>query len=290
MSAHQSLIKTFLLFLIAPAIFLFLPKTAFAQVVINEFVPDASPEWVEFYNSGSTEVDLSNYYFDDDNTLFVDGQVQTGTADPGSDPIKLSGILSSSSSCFLNLTTYLNNDEDTPSLLSSQDGTLIDSYHYTSTEADKSFVRVPDGGSWQVGQTPSKSSIQCSNLAPTPTPSPIPEPTATPQPENTPTPTPTPKPPTPTPTKKPTLTPTPSPTPTPTGEILGEEATSAAQEPSPTPEVLGEVKNPSNLLPLLPKILIGLGLFFLLAAAGFLFFPKMKRYNIKKDEESSNSS
>jgi hypothetical protein len=179
------LLRILFAFLIASSIFLFLPKTAFAQVVINEFVPNATPEWVEFYNAGSP-VDLANCYFDDDNVLIVNGAVQKGAPDPGSDPIQLSGILSPGNTCFLELASYLNNGTDTPSLFLN-DGSLIDSYQYTSTEPDKSFTRVPDGGSWQASQTPSKSPNKCSDLVPSPAPTSLPTLVST----STPTPTPT---------------------------------------------------------------------------------------------------
>src|SRR3989344_5458275 len=91
-------------------LFLGIPKTVSAgEVVINEFLPNVSQEWVEFYNKGDSPVDLADYYFDDDNVFVVDGQVQVGILDPGSDPTKLSGVLQTSTVCYLDLTTYLNN-------------------------------------------------------------------------------------------------------------------------------------------------------------------------------------
>ncbi len=248
-----------------------------AQVVINEFVPDASQEWVEFYNSGGSPVDLSDYYFDDDNTLIVDGQIQIGTPDPGSDPIKLLGILPAISTCFLNLTTYLNNDGDTPSLFLSN-GTLVDSYSYTSSQPDKSFARVPDGGSWLADQIPTKSATSCSSLAPTPSPTATATVTATATATAAPTATPTP---TPTPTK----TPTPKATVKPKVEAASTEGPQASNVsdlrsqlaiPTPTGLVAGEEK---KIFPFFPALLIVLGLGFM-GTAGYLLYKKIKsEYN-----------
>lgn len=184
---------------------LFLSKSsAFASdVVINEIFPNppsGEKEWVEFYNTAESLIDLSNYYFDDDDILLVDGQIQKGTSDPGSDPQKLSGILSSKSTCFLDLTSYLNNDKDKPTLFLLNG--VVDSYEYNDSIQNKSFSRVPDGADWQADQTSSKPGIQCSSLAPTPTPTPSPTSVSTPTPS--PKPTSTPKP---TATAKPTATP-----------------------------------------------------------------------------------
>jgi len=127
---------------------------------------------------------------------------------------------------------------------------------------------------------------------PVSTPTPTAEPTATPEPTSAPVPTLSPKPPTSTPTKKPTPTQTPTPVPTITltpiptlaGEILGEEANVLTKENTPTPKILGETsRNPSFL----SKILIGLGIFFLLVSVSFLLLPKILGYNGKKNAEIS---
>ncbi|MDP1721758.1 MAG: lamin tail domain-containing protein [Candidatus Gottesmanbacteria bacterium] len=199
------LIKAF----ISLCFFITFPPRAFAAVVINEFLPAPSSgnvEWIEFYNTEPSSEDLSNYYFDDDTNFDSDSG--------SSGRLAISGLLLSSATCYVELSTYLNNNGDTPTIFK-LDGSLIDSYQYASSSADKSYARVPDGGSWQVNQTPSKSSSKCSDLAPSPTPTPTPTPTpqATATPTFTPTPT---KTPTPTPTTKPTATPTPTAVATPT--------------------------------------------------------------------------
>ena len=222
--------------------------------MINEFLPNPSSgnsEWVEFYNSGPLSIDLSDYYFDDD-TSFL--------SDSGSSPkVALSGLLPSLTTCYLNLSTVLNNNGDIPTLFKT-DGSIVDTYQYTQTTVDKSYSRIPDGGDWQTIQTPTKSSTLCADLAPTPTSTPIP-PTVTPTPQPTSTPEPTVAPTlTPAPTQIPvTHTPTPNPTPTatPTSETIennvpGESAT-AAEKPTPSPAsskpANAQTKEPISLLP-----------------------------------------
>ena len=166
-----------------------------AAVAINEFLPAPSSgnkEWVEFYNPDSSTIDLSDYFFDDDS----DFQSDSGS----SGKIAIAGLLAPTSTCYWDLSTYLNNNGDTPTLFNTA-GTTIDSYTYTKTTTDKSYVRVPDGGEWQADQAPTKSSANCLDLAPTPTPTP----TATPTPTPTSAPTSTPA-----PTTIPTITPKPT--------------------------------------------------------------------------------
>lgn len=208
---------------------------AHAAVVINEFLPAPSSgnkEWVEFYNPDSSTVDLSDYFFDDD----TDFQSDAGS----SAKIPVAGLLGSTSTCYWEMSTYLNNNGDTPTLFNTA-GTTIDSYAYTKTTTDKSYARVPDGGEWQADQAPTKSPANCLDLAPTPTPTPTPSPTPTP----TATPTPTP---TATPTVKPTAVSMVTPKPTATAQVLA--ATAAAEiaatptaSPSATPSPKPEGKN-----------------------------------------------
>ncbi len=95
------------------------PVFAANEPIINEFLPTPSSgnsEWVEFYNPTDKAIDLSNYWFDDDNTLLSEGIIQKGTADPGSDPKNILGTISAKSLFVLELSSYLNNDGDFPSL------------------------------------------------------------------------------------------------------------------------------------------------------------------------------
>lgn len=111
---------------------IFFSREALAQVVINEFLPAPSsgnPEWVEFYNTASSSTDLSDYYFDDDDSFASDSG--------NSQMAAISGILPALSTCYWDLSSYLNNNGDKPTLFNTS-GTAIDSYSYTSTQSDKS--------------------------------------------------------------------------------------------------------------------------------------------------------
>ena len=261
-------------------LFLFLASFIHAQVKINEFLPAPStgnPEWVEFYNSETDSIDLSNYYFDDDTNF---------SSDSGSSgKIALSGLLTSQATCYWELSTYLNNNGDTPTLFD-LNGTVVDSYPYTNTATDKSFARIPDVETWQENQTPTKSPTRCLDLVPpTPTPTPDPTPTATPAPEATPTPTPTPiasPQPTPTPlvkspTPRPTIRPSLISSPTLTPEVLGETTVSAETEtlavvpPSPQTET-----DTGSGLPL-GWILVGLGITISAGGGGLAFWLTQKQ-------------
>lgn len=265
----KAVLLLFLLFLVFPPI-------AKAQVVINEFLPNSSQEWVEFYNSSGSTVDLSNYFFDDDNNF---------SSDSGNSPkIPLSGLLPTQPTCYWNLSTYLNNNGDTPTLFDLS-GNIIDSYSYTTTTLDKSYSRVPDGGAWQQNVEPTKSSVSCSSLAPTPTPTETPTPTASPTASATPTNT---------PTATPTKTPTPKPTvkaiSTALPEVLGEEASPASdiadlrnqlKTPTPTSTPLVEA---SNKFPIFPAFLI-IGGLACMSFAGLSLFRRLKSgYNGENEE------
>lgn len=223
--------------------FLFVSPVFAAEMLINEFLPNASQEWVEFYNNTDSQADLSNYFFDDDKDFNSDSESKP--------KISLSGLLSSHATCYLDLTLFLNNSGDSPTLFK-LDATIEDTYTYASSSADKSYARVPDGGNWQVDQTPTKSSSKCSDLAPTSTPTPTPTntptstPTQAPSATNTPTTVPTATPtfiPTKTPTKRPSPSLTPSETPilqaSPTGEVL---SVSDTEGPTPTATPSGSLQ------------------------------------------------
>ena len=255
-------------------IFLFFPSNVSAQV-INEFLPKPNVgeiEWVEFYNNSLSTIDLSDFYFDDDTSF--DSHI-------GKTKILLSGLLIAGSASYrqLDASGYLNDTGDSPTLFRT-DGSTVDTYTYTSVTEGKSYGRVPDGGEWQTEQIPTKSSTQCSDLAPSPTPSPTPTPTPTPIPTPTPTPT---KTLTPTPTKTPTPKPSPKPRPS-EGPSIGlaesEESKTGIlglreglAEPSPSP-VVGE--GSKKKFPILPILLIvgGIGC---MGAAGYVVFNNMEK-------------
>lgn len=293
LTRQNCLIKVFVLFsifLIASAIFLFLPKGVWANdVVINEVFPNPSGstsepnEFIELYNKSSSPVTITNWTISDTSGSIKTYTIPINTLNPGEFIAfrrEVTGIA-------------LNNTGDGVEL-KNETGTPMDSMSFgdTSTFEDKSWSRIPDGtGGFVENTNPTEGTA---NSEPPPTPTPTSAPTSTPAPTNTPTPgptntpTPTPKPPTPTPTKKPTpaLTPTPTSTLTPAGEILGEETMPTSEEglsPTPSPEVLAQSANPRNFL---PKILIGAGVLLLLVSGAFLLVPKIKEYNLKRHEQN----
>ena len=169
----------FLLFLFV----LLFPKSILAQVVINEFVPNSSTEWIELYNSSADAEYLKTYYIDDD-TDFVN--------DSGSGPKKLLSSLNITNPTYPIFETsgFLNNTGDYVVIFSDM-GNIINQYQYTSDPGSGiSIGRVPDGdGNFFILSLATKGYAN-SDMTPTSTPtvSPI---TETPTPTQTSTPTPT---------------------------------------------------------------------------------------------------
>lgn len=198
-------IKTLLVFvLIIFSGFLFTSKI-YAQVVINEFVPDGSPEWIEFYNASASADYMKSYYIDDD-TDFL--------SDSGSSQKKLLTSLNTFNPTFpyIETSSFLNNSGDWV-VLFDQNGAILDKYQFNSDPGkDVSIGRYPDNnGNFSTLAYSTKADA---NSAP-----PTPVPTETPKPSPSPTPSPSPSPtPSPTPTKTPTPSPTKTTTPTPTKE------------------------------------------------------------------------
>lgn len=262
----------FILIIAFSAIFLFLPKTVFAQVVINEFLsnPSSGPDWVEIYNTSDQEVNLHGWILDDEGTTTNMFEINEAT-------ISAHGFAS------FDVGNRLNNGGDTIFLLNVE-SQKIDSHHYGQLEDDTCEGRAPDGGSWGNCSFCTKGSPNdCSLPTPTPTHTPTPTPTPVSSSDSTPTSTPTPTPkliPTPTspPTGEPTLTLTLM------GEILGEEATPEA-EGTPS-EIPPESNSRSiNFQDYLPHIFIGLGGIFLAIAGGSALLPKIKkRYNRRQQK------
>ncbi|MGG3625179.1 thermonuclease family protein [Bacillus gobiensis] len=120
------------------------------ELVINEVLPASgtqySKEFVEIYNPTDSAVDLSGYILDD----YVDA---------GSAPYTIpSGTTIPSKGYFVwEPSNYYNNSGDDVTL-KTPNGAVIDQYHYGSASADKSWVRLPDGGSWSstMDSTPTK--------------------------------------------------------------------------------------------------------------------------------------
>ncbi len=129
-------------------------STRASDVVINEFLPDPSTdwdgsgdldyygdEWIELYNKGNTEVDISGWRLDD----ITSGGAQYYSI-PGSTSIDPGHVL-----VFFGSETDvgLNNGGDTVNLMDEY-GNPIDSYSYVHSGNDISYARIPDGGdSWE---------------------------------------------------------------------------------------------------------------------------------------------
>lgn len=265
--------KILLSFLIATAIFLFLPRAVFAQVVINEFYTPTSDDWVELYNTSDDPLDISGWSLSD-NTSSI-GTIKEAT-------------ISGKGFFIVEVGRRLNKDKDEVHLFDSLSEEKDFWSYADEVSSDVSFGRMPDGGSWGICQTLTKEETN-SCILPTSTPTPMvaPEPTPTPTPKSS-TPTPTPKTPTPTPTIK-----IGSPTPTPkkvrlistmSGEVLGEgeEATTAFYPLEATEGAEpDEEATPSSKKLWLPKLFLVLGSVILFGVAFSLWYNFLGGKNIQ---------
>lgn len=158
--------------------FLFSTKTFASGLSINEFLAHPSSgnkEWVEFYNPDN--VDLSNYYLDDD----TDFNSDIGN----SDKKNLTGFNNSNPLYpYFEISSFLNNSGD-HIVLYSETGQIIDQYEYTHDPgADLSVGRFPDGnGEFQILSSATKGYSNSSPPTPTqaPTATDKPGPTALPE-------------------------------------------------------------------------------------------------------------
>lgn len=159
-------------------LFIFFPKQIHAQVVINEFVVDGSPEWVEFYNASSSAEFLKSYWLDDDTDF---------TTDTGSSTKKvLTDLVTTNTTYpFIEMNSFLNNSANSAGewdhvVLFDSSGAIVDQYQYTSNPGDGiSIGRSPDRtGGFSILQTATKGSTNSIPQTPSPTPSPTPEPPA----------------------------------------------------------------------------------------------------------------
>ncbi len=253
------------------------PSEVSAQVVINEFVPDASTEWVEFHNASSSAEYIKSYWLDDDSDF---------TNDSGSSSKKqLTNInISNVTFPFFEMSSFLNNGGDYV-VLFAPDGTFIDQYVYDSSPGyDVSIGRSPDStGSFTILETPTKGSANSGpKFTPTPESTSTPNPTSTPIPTSSSTPKPTV---TATATKRPTMTPRPV-VKKDEGDnkedILGLRGELMA---SPSPESEEEVK---KKFPFMAGLFLfgGTGL---IGVAGYTFIKnKKKEYNKDSKKERSD--
>ncbi len=122
-------------------------KPAFADVVINEFLASGgSKDWVETYSTGNDTIDLTGWTLNDS----------------ASSMKTLSGILNETYRFgYFEVSTRLNAGGDTIKLINSS-GEVIDIYTYSSSIANISEGRYPDGSStWGtfITLTPNASNI-----------------------------------------------------------------------------------------------------------------------------------
>ena len=187
--------KKVVIFLICLAGYLFIVFEIKAQVVINEFVPDSSQEWIELYNASESAEYLKSYYVDDDTDF---------SSDSGSSSKKLLTNLNTGNPTFptIDTSSFLDNSGDWV-VLFDQEGVLVDKYQFTHNPGkDFSIGRYPDlTGNFSILIYSTKADVN--STPPTPSPSPIPSLAPTPSETVKPTDTPTIRP-APTPTKKPT--------------------------------------------------------------------------------------
>ncbi len=136
------------------------PITYPGGVFINEILPnpagaDSDDEWIELYNSNSTDVDLSGWQLQD-----ITGTVSIFTINPsaGSGQVK---ILAGGFLVFKRPETkiMLNNDEDGINLLT-PDNKIIDSINYTKAPLGQSYNKAPSGlWTWSATLTPGAKNI-----------------------------------------------------------------------------------------------------------------------------------
>lgn len=139
--------------LMALLILLFVPGQLLAanppgagDVLINEYVANSSVEWVELYNTTGNDLDLTGHYIDD-----ISGGGGAPKLIPSNTIIPAGGYYVMEFSGFLN-----NGGDDVRFLDNSQ--TALDSHTYTSSTANYSHYRYPDGGTWSgvESDTPTK--------------------------------------------------------------------------------------------------------------------------------------
>ncbi len=263
--------KVIVIFAFAVSLFFTTLKTVSAQVVINEFVPNSTPEWVELHNASDSAEYLKTYWIDDDIDF---------NSDSGSSAKKHLTDLNISSIAYpyIELSSVLNNSGDYV-VLFDNNGIVIDQYQYLSDPGSGiSIGRSPDTtGNFAVLVSNTKGDINSAQVTPSPTqtpsPSPTPTPTATSTPTATPTHTPTPTPiKTSTPTIKPSATFSPTPTSTVNSssspEVLSASTNASTPNPTSSPEELVSGDTTSQF-PFIPVIflVVGFGLI------GFAIWP-----------------
>jgi len=124
-------------------------------VKINEIMPkpQAGKEWVELYNFGPCNIDITGWVLQD--AAGFKGYLVTSAS---SSSTSSSHMLLAEEHAVFEFSNRLNNGGDTLTLLD-RDGRHVDSYTYTFSLEGKTWARTPDGGNWSDKlQVPSKGS------------------------------------------------------------------------------------------------------------------------------------
>lgn len=126
-----------------------LPNVAFAQVFINEFSVDSTPQQVELFNSGVESIDISNWYIDDNagTTYF--------TIPPDTILIPNACIIFSAEFNWNKSSADAARLYNSTAPPTSSDAQLVDAFTYSrGAGTNNSFSRVPDGtGEWEAAVT-----------------------------------------------------------------------------------------------------------------------------------------
>lgn len=127
---------------------LFSPHTAVAanppapgDVVINEYVAHSGTEWVELYNTTEFDLDISGHYIDD--IPAGGGAVKV---------IPANTIIEANGYYVMEFSNFLNNGSDDVRFLDPTQA-VLDTTSYTSSTAEYSHYRYPDGGLWSSVQS-----------------------------------------------------------------------------------------------------------------------------------------
>ena len=118
------------------------PPAMLGDVLVNEFVANATTEWVELYNTTLQAKDISGYYIDD-----IAGGGGSPIAIPANTVIQPGGFY------VLQFASFLNNGGDDVRFLDPTQIIVLDSYTYASATTGNSWYRYPDGGAWATLET-----------------------------------------------------------------------------------------------------------------------------------------
>ncbi len=126
------------------------PRTpAVGDLVLNEFLPKPqtlfTAEWVELYNPTNDYLNISSMWIDD---------ILNGGGAPKQIPANT--ILTPGGYYVMDMNNYLNNTGDDVRLLGTDGSTVYDTKTYGSNSYDRSFCRLPNGGTWASNCTATK--------------------------------------------------------------------------------------------------------------------------------------